>query len=304
MAKSRRSAYALPANEIFVQDGLNCSEDYGDIEGLADQIVAAADGTEAPGKIVREMSVFMKDGKYYTSDGHRRVAALKILSERGVNISEIVVPVIMEEKGVSMTQLLLRQVYSNSGKGLTPWEEARVVESLLSEGLKPGEVAAKTGWSAGKVSDRRALLAMTPEERASVESMGVAASTAMQAIRETDSTEEALNVISIASQEAGDESRLPSKADVKAAASKLKSKTPGGPNIKVSRESRNMARTTLLAACVQFDNWDAIPNSELNKILAIFEKYPEGKAPELELTDSTGAEELFSADTGLQRILY
>jgi transcriptional regulator with XRE-family HTH domain len=79
-----------------------------------------------------------------------------LLIERGVDIKAV--PVIAEDRLSNEADRLFTQFISNSGKPFGPIENARLFKRLLDMGWQQQEIAKKTGFSGGRVSQLLELL--------------------------------------------------------------------------------------------------------------------------------------------------
>lgn len=145
--------WKVPFNQLRLIDGLNVrdADNYGDIEDLAKSIEDF--GLRVPLQGYREGYI------YYIVDGHRRYAALKLLSERGLDVSA---QFLVEPKHFSEEDRIVNMVVTNDGKPLTPLELAEAVKRLLNLGWEAKKIAGKFGKSIVYIN-KLILLNSTPE---------------------------------------------------------------------------------------------------------------------------------------------
>lgn len=134
---AKKEVLLLYLADLEVVQGFNVREDYGDMEELENSIIMH--GIKEP------LSGYLKDGKYYITNGHRRYAAVhNILLSSG---QEIKIPFILESKGYSDAERVLDMIIRNSGKKLSMLEEAKVYVRLLAYGWSEDSIATQSGKS-------------------------------------------------------------------------------------------------------------------------------------------------------------
>lgn len=123
-------------DDLAIEEGFNCREDYGDIDELVNSI--KANGVKVPLRGHKE-----KDGKYYITDGHRRFKAITELNKKGV---EMLIPMISDSKD-SEEQRVINLIICNQGKKLNPVEEGNVVQRLINYNYSEKEISERLGFS-------------------------------------------------------------------------------------------------------------------------------------------------------------
>lgn len=108
-----------------------------------------ADSMKDGGYIMAEpLEVFVveEDGKLvkYVSDGHCRLAALKLAVSEGAKI-EAASAVTLPSKGKDIKDIVLGIIRHNSGKAHTPYEKAILCKRLFSYGMSIEEIAKQSG---------------------------------------------------------------------------------------------------------------------------------------------------------------
>jgi ParB family chromosome partitioning protein len=147
LATGRSDVYRLAPNDIHVKDGWNVRE-FNDPENSEHIEMLAASISQVG--IRTPLRVYWQDGKAFVSDGHCRLAAVKLAMERGADIKNI--PVITEDRHSNDADHVLTMLVGNSGKSLTSIESARVLKRLVDFGWSVSEIAAKTDRSTSWVS--------------------------------------------------------------------------------------------------------------------------------------------------------
>lgn len=149
----RSEYYQIDPRKLEIKSDWN-SRDFSDpaniahVEELAKSI--AENGVREPLKVYLE-----KDVPYITN-GECRYRAVMLLIERGVDIKAV--PVIAEDRLSNEADRLFTQFISNSGKPFGPIENARLFKRLLDMGWQQQDIAKKTGFSGGRVSQLLELL--------------------------------------------------------------------------------------------------------------------------------------------------
>jgi len=183
--EKRTDLYHVALSSIVIIDGFNVRTDYGDIDALADNI-------EANG-ILRPLEAYKKDGMYHVVDGHRRIAAVKKLAEKGI---EILIPIKPESKGVSPEQRIINMVVSNDSKPLNHVEMADVVIRLQNYGWSDKEISNKLGWQQSQISFLRTLNGASTKVKEFVAGGFISAAEAVKLLR--SNPDEAITIIELA----------------------------------------------------------------------------------------------------------
>lgn len=133
---------AKDVEKIHVLDGLNVRiKD----EALTEHIRSLADKMKAEGfKASKPLEVVVLEeggqSRLVVTDGHCRLAAVKIAIAEGAEIQQIPC-VALPSKGTSLQDLVAGLVTSNSGKPLTTFETALVCKRLFSYGWSEAQIA-------------------------------------------------------------------------------------------------------------------------------------------------------------------
>lgn len=135
-------------NDLHVLEGFNVRSDYGDIRELANDI--KENGVKNP------LRAFVKEGKLYIENGHRRKIAIEMLrKDDGVEVKSV--PVMIEDRNSTDEQRLVNLILDNSGLPFKPIERARVFDRLANLGWTNQQIAQKFGTTLSTVSNMRIL---------------------------------------------------------------------------------------------------------------------------------------------------
>lgn len=148
LAQGRSDVFKVDPRVIQIKDGWNQREEGPDldthIDSIAQSIVANGYMPSKP------IEVYMEGGTMYVSDGHCRLrATVRAIEHYQTDIKTI--PVINVAKANDADRML-SQITSNSGKPLTPFEQAKVYDRLLKFGWEAKDIAIKAGKSTAHVS--------------------------------------------------------------------------------------------------------------------------------------------------------
>lgn len=132
--------------------------------------------------VQQAITVYMEDDVIYLSDGHCRLAAVKLAMERGAEIKSI--PCRVEERYANDADRVLAMIVKNSGKPLTPLEKASVAKRLVAFGWSEDEIAKKTGISKQYVGQLLQMESMPETLKGMVKKGVISASVALGAQKE------------------------------------------------------------------------------------------------------------------------
>lgn len=131
--------------------------------------------------VLEPLTAYVQDEAVIVTNGHCRLAALKLLKLEGVEIE--FVPVRLEPKGDEADRTL-SLLTRNSGKPLEPLEKAQVCQRLAAYGWSGKRIASATGLSEGYVGDLFRLVEAPAEVKQMVADGKVSASMANNTVRE------------------------------------------------------------------------------------------------------------------------
>lgn len=150
---TRKEFYHIDPRMLQIKAEWN-SRDFSDpsniahVKDLAESI--AENGVREP------LKVYLENDVPYVTNGECRLRAVMLLIERGVDIKAV--PVMAEDRLANEADRLFTQFISNSGKPFGPIENAKLFKRLLDMGWQQQDIAKKTGFSGGRVSQLLELL--------------------------------------------------------------------------------------------------------------------------------------------------
>lgn len=129
------------------------------------------------------ITIHQEDGKIFVVAGYCRRRAHILARQEGAPIKGILAIANNQDEAERTLDLL----NSNDGLPLTPLEQAKAVQRLLSFDWSPAEIAKRRGWSVSHVNDLILLLKAPSKVKEMVQSGEVSATTAIKTIRERKS---------------------------------------------------------------------------------------------------------------------
>lgn len=152
---TRKEYYFLDPRKLQIKADWN-SRDFTDPANIAHVEELAKSIAEVG---VREpLKVYLEGEVAYVTNGECRLRAVQMLIARGVDIQTV--PVMAEDRYANEADRLFTQFVSNSGKAFSPIENAKLFKRLLDMGWQQQEIAKKTGFSGGRVSQLLELLTL------------------------------------------------------------------------------------------------------------------------------------------------
>ncbi len=153
LSQGRTDVFKVDPRRLQIKDGWN-SRDFDDLANQ-EHVEALCKSISEVG--VREpLKIFMEKDIPYVTNGECRLRAVMLAISRGVNIQTV--PCMSEDRLGNEADRLFTQFLSNSGKPFGPIENARLFKRLLDMGWQQNEIAKKTGFSGGRISQLLALL--------------------------------------------------------------------------------------------------------------------------------------------------
>ncbi|EGL63608.1 hypothetical protein AGRO_3677 [Agrobacterium sp. ATCC 31749] len=141
LAVGRSDIYRMDPRDLHVKVDWNCRTVNFNPEDPDD--LALAESISQVG-VKQALTVYTEDGKAFISDGHRRHGATMYAIEHlGAEIKSV--PVQTEDRYSSEADRVFSQIVRNSGKPLTPIEQARVFKRLIDLGWTEKDIQQKTG---------------------------------------------------------------------------------------------------------------------------------------------------------------
>lgn len=173
IAEGRSDLYRIAPHNLKIKEGWNVRDDETlDLQELKDSIKEL--GVKQP------LTVQTEGENIFVTDGHRRFAAVMELIAEGVEIKTI--PVQVEDRYSNAADHIASMIVRNSGKPLTPVEQARVFKRLRDYGLSETEIAHKVGKSRQWIISMLELNAAPEELKSLVKTGKVTATLAQQVI--------------------------------------------------------------------------------------------------------------------------
>ncbi len=154
-SEGRTDVYKIDPRKLQIRADWN-SRDFTDpanqahVEELAKSI--AENGVREP------LKVFVENDVPYVTNGECRLRAVMLCIERGTEIKTV--PVMGEDRFANEAGRLFTQFISNSGKQFSVIENAKLFKRLIDMGWQQNDVAKKTGFSGGRVSQLLELLTL------------------------------------------------------------------------------------------------------------------------------------------------
>jgi ParB/RepB/Spo0J family partition protein len=163
LSEDRKDMFLIPLENIKEEEGYNVREDFGDLDELASSL--AKNGQKEP-LTVRMSS---EDKTAILVNGHRRIRAFVIANDK-YSASFKAAWCIPEEKGANEESRIFDLFTRNSGKPLTPMEQAAAVKKLVDFNWKIKDVAAKIGKPVKYVNNILELCSASKDLRNAVQS--------------------------------------------------------------------------------------------------------------------------------------
>lgn len=195
LAVSRYDMFTVDPRTICEREGFNARFSYTGIEELAKSI-------ETTG-LRRPLKICVENGRPTLIDGHRRMRAIKLLLERGVDVP----PVKCEFESTTATELdkLTDLIVQNGGEPLNQLEEGHVFVRMLSEGAVQTVIADRVGKTQGHVSNCLALATTSDRIQQLIKENRVSCSTVLKVIRVEKDEEKQWAILNGAVEEVGAE---------------------------------------------------------------------------------------------------
>lgn len=177
IAAGRKDLYMLDPLLIQEEPGWNVRLEGPDLDAhirlLADSIKQI--GVQEP------LTVYMRDNTPVLTNGHCRLAAVKLAISEGAEIKAV--PVRTEERYANEADRVLSLITRNSGKPLAALEQAEVVKRLMGFGWSEQEIVKKTGFSTTHLDNLMKLSAAPVAVTELVKNGKVSARLAMDTLR-------------------------------------------------------------------------------------------------------------------------
>ncbi len=147
MARKRVDMFMMDPAKLKIEDGWNVRQHTPELEAHIDWLKESikSEGVKEP------LTVYMKDGEPFVTNGYCRLAAVKKAISEGSEI--LTVPVRVEERYASEPDRVLSMITRNGGKPLTALETAEVCKRLLAFGWEKEMIAKKAGFSVTHINN-------------------------------------------------------------------------------------------------------------------------------------------------------
>lgn len=197
----RKDLFLLDPEKIHEKEGWNVREETDELSEHIEQLALsiAEVGVQQP------ITVYMENNTIYLSDGHCRLAGVKLAISRGAEIKSI--PCRVEERYSNDADRVLAMIVRNSGKPLTPLEKASVVKRLVAFGWSESEIAKKTGISKQYVGRLLQMEAMPEALKGMVKDGTVSASVAVETFRDQGAEKAVESITEAAGKQQGEKKK-------------------------------------------------------------------------------------------------
>lgn len=181
LSQGRSDLFKVDPRKIQIKVGWN-GRDMGAIENQehVDQLARsiAEVGVKEP------ITVVYEDGQAWVSDGHcRLLATMRAIETYGAGDKLKTILVKSEDRYGDEADRIFSQILRNSGKPFTQLEQAKTFKKLLDFGWDQKTIAAKSGYSSGRVSQILSLLTLPVAVKEMVNAGQVSATMAVQAVK-------------------------------------------------------------------------------------------------------------------------
>ena len=162
----KSTVWMVPFENLHIVEGQNWRTDYGDIDELAQSIIA--NGVQEP------LRGFRTGEDFFISNGHRRFKALNLIHSTNEELNpdwgyKGKVRFILEPQGTGEKERIVQMMVSNEGKPFNPLELAEGVAKLFNLGMGDKEIAKALGKSSAYIAKLNLLNAAPKEFRKLIE---------------------------------------------------------------------------------------------------------------------------------------
>lgn len=182
LSEDKKDMFLIPIANLKEEEGFNVREDYGDLDELARSL--AENGQLQP----LTVRLSDTDKTAILVDGHRRIRAFQIANEK-YGSSFKAAWCIQEGKGANEESRIFDLFTRNSGKPLTPIEQASAVKRLVGYNLKVADIAKKIGKTSKYVNNILALNSASKDLRDAVQG-GLISTTAATLLAKAPTTKQ------------------------------------------------------------------------------------------------------------------
>lgn len=281
---AKKDVLLLTLDQVVEVEGYNVREDMGDIKGLAQQILEANEIRQPLSGFATKDKTKKGDTIYAIRAGHRRLAALRLLHDKG-DCKNLLIPVLPSKRGMTALEATLDLVISNDGKPLNMLEQAEVFRRLQEDHeMKPAEIARKSGKSQTHIADCIILLRATPAVKRQIHKNEVSATEIVRLLRDNDeqAVEQAVNE---AKKESGGKKitkKHLSKTDAGKKVESVKKSSARKSPVQNQKETPNVVGEDATMSKLEklegiLEEQDAPRNKEAFAVFSILMKYLRGK---------------------------
>lgn len=176
--EGRSDVYRINPQFIHVEEGWNPRISFGDEEDEELKNSIIENGVLIPIRVKRN------DEGFVLVDGERRLRAVKQAISEENDIQNV--PAIIERKTLSEVDAMIVSLLANTGKPLSPIEEANAFEKLKNWGVSVQNIAKKMGKSTPYIYDRLKLVDASPRLKESIKNKKVTLGVAKNIIEEAE----------------------------------------------------------------------------------------------------------------------
>jgi len=254
LAIGRSDTYRIDPRELRVKEGWNSrvkNFDPADPDDLALAQSIAQVGVK------QNITVYWEEGAPFISDGHRRYGAtLYAIEHLGAEIKSV--PVQTEERYSSEADRVFSQIVRNSGKPLAPIEQAQVFKRLIDLGWSETDIANKSGLNRAWIVELLTLRASPDAITKLVESGKVAATLAIQTLKQNKGDVKAASDAlsdAVSTAEAEGKSRATAKHMAKEKPASLRDQLKAFMADVETRENKETGKVGLIMTADQYDRF-------------------------------------------------
>jgi ParB family chromosome partitioning protein len=186
----------IDPRNIVIEEGFNVRHDMGDLDGLANSIIEV--GQLEPISVMK----IRGEEKFALTDGHRRMAAIRLAIEKGHPIPYVRAIV----SSGNLEDRIFAMVITGIGKKpLTSVEEGEAYKRLKAYGYKVDDIAKRVGKSLPHIYNMLKLADVPMVVKQRINEGIVSGNTVLQLLKDVKTTDELLEVIDNASKAVNNE---------------------------------------------------------------------------------------------------
>jgi ParB family chromosome partitioning protein len=177
---------SVDPRNIVIKEGFNVRQDMGDLEALMYSLVES--GQQVPIKCAKVRG----EEKYELIEGHRRIMAINMALERGLEFPYVKVEMF---SGSDEDRLFTMLITGTGQKQLTELEQAEGFKRLINFGYKKDDIAKKVGLSPAQVYNMIQLANVPQKIKIRIAENKISGNTVIQLIREVKDSEEQIKIV-------------------------------------------------------------------------------------------------------------